>query len=37
MKNFVKSFTKGLPQRFARCFIGLALPEAGMREFLTSR
>ena len=37
MENFVKSFTKGLPQRRVRCFIAVASPEAGVREFSSSR
>lgn len=37
MKNFVKNFTKGLPPRCVRCFIGVASPEAGVREFSFSR
>lgn len=32
MEKFVKEFTKGLPLRALRCFIGLASPVAGVRE-----
>ncbi len=32
MEKFVKDFTKGLPPRAVRCFIGFASPAAGVRE-----